>query len=652
MNKRIAGLDGLRAIFIIAIIFYHMIPETVSGGFIGVNGFFVLMGFLMVYGTKNHNLKFKDYYFKKVKRLYPALLITLSLLIIAILIFARNYRSESLPEVFSIIFGYNNYYQINVNSSYFTRMLNASPFTHLWYIGLTIQYYLVWPIFFEIIKLIYKHALKEHYKSPRAVVIVFETILFLVSSVETFLLYSPKKDSSRIYYGFDTRAFTILMGMILCEVYFIIRESKNEKLNEIKSKLKNLSWYETSLVSVIFFVVLAVILKMCLNLRGEEAITYRGMMQLSALLFSVLIGLMLLDQERLAKWCDNIVFKTIGDYSYEAYLVMYPIIWFVGRKFGGVVNIEYMVVTTLLIVVFSYLVSFLSGLYLKMVEKSFSSEKYSLSFVRNRMIPSVLLMITLLLSIGQSAYAKSLGGHSDIETMKAGMELNQVLSSQQQKIDKNLKASLSSLGKNVDFQTAVVEQNAAARLEQNTEDDAVKQAAEARMQDVLQKKQEALSDSKVSNVTTVTAIGDSVMVGAMNKMYEKMPGIYIDAKESRQITVGTDIVSKMASNGTLGNIIIVHLGTNGAMTVPKYLELIDAAGPNRTIYWVTSHGVSWGSVVNANISAAASERGNVKIVDWDSYASGHSEWFYSDGIHLKPEGQEAYADFIKSSCGL
>ena len=144
------------------------------------------------------------------------------------------------------------------------------------------------------------------------------------------------------------------------------------------------------------------------------------------------------------------------------------------------------------------------------------------------------------------------------------------------------------------------------------------------------------------------------MLGAAANLKSNIPGILVNAKVGRQVVQAPALVKSLADRDQLGSTVIVHLGTNGEGRLSSYLSVIDSIGPDRRIYWVTVHGVAWAGAANANIRAAASQRGNVHVIDWDAYASSHASesWFYSDGIHLQPEARRAYTELIKSSCGL
>ena len=148
----------------------------------------------------------------------------------------------------------------------------------------------------------------------------------------------------------------------------------------------------------------------------------------------------------------------------------------------------------------------------------------------------------------------------------------------------------------------------------------------------------------------VTAIGDSVMLGAEVEMENRMPGCIVDADESRQIWDGKEVAEQLAAEGKLGDTVILALGTNCTFKMSTARELLDYFG-DRTVYWVTAYGekLSWQDEVNATIEAVSAEYDNVQVLHWDEIGPQHPEWFYGDGLHLNGEGRIGYAEFLKSS---
>lgn len=148
---------------------------------------------------------------------------------------------------------------------------------------------------------------------------------------------------------------------------------------------------------------------------------------------------------------------------------------------------------------------------------------------------------------------------------------------------------------------------------------------------------------------SVTAIGDSVMLGAAPALQEAIDGIVVDAAESRQVRKGPELVKALKAKGQLGDTVIIALGTNGPFTEKTGQALIDAIGPDRSILWVKAYGktLSWQDEVNKQIDSLAEKNTNITTINWPAEAAKHSDWFYNDGIHLKPAGRTGYAAFIQ-----
>ena len=139
-------LDFIRIISCIAVFLYHL--NILKGGYLAVCVFFVLTGyFSCVSAFKKDNFSLKEYYYSRFKRIYLPLLFVVFLSIAIISIIPSINWLTMKPESLSVLLGYNNYWQIGANVDYFARHVN-SPFMHLWYIGILVQFELIFPFIF------------------------------------------------------------------------------------------------------------------------------------------------------------------------------------------------------------------------------------------------------------------------------------------------------------------------------------------------------------------------------------------------------------------------------------------------------------------------------------------------------------------------
>lgn len=149
-GNRIKGMDGLRGIAIIGITLFHMFPNVFKGGYLGVVLFFVLTGFLMVITNKkkmeNREFSAIKFYISRIKRLYPPLLVMVFTTLGVYFFLANDSLRGMKMQVLSIFAGFNNFWQISQSLDYFTRIANTSPFSHLWFLSIEMQFYLIFPL--------------------------------------------------------------------------------------------------------------------------------------------------------------------------------------------------------------------------------------------------------------------------------------------------------------------------------------------------------------------------------------------------------------------------------------------------------------------------------------------------------------------------
>jgi lysophospholipase L1-like esterase len=142
------------------------------------------------------------------------------------------------------------------------------------------------------------------------------------------------------------------------------------------------------------------------------------------------------------------------------------------------------------------------------------------------------------------------------------------------------------------------------------------------------------------------------MLAARSALTDLFPKITVDAHVSRQPIEIFDRIRARASAGQLGDVVIIHAGTNGTTHTADLIALLSTLTDRSRIVLVTCHADRpWIAQSNKAIATAAQQfaGGNVRVADWDALASSNHSWFYADGIHTKPTGSAAYAALIRAA---
>jgi hypothetical protein len=145
----------------------------------------------------------------------------------------------------------------------------------------------------------------------------------------------------------------------------------------------------------------------------------------------------------------------------------------------------------------------------------------------------------------------------------------------------------------------------------------------------------------------VTAVGDSVMLASAAALEAAMPGVYIDAKISRQMQTGLTLIRGLAAAGRLRHVVVVGLGTNGSVTASQLRQLQRVAGPGRELVLVNTFGPqAWEHAVNTALAVAARHGSHTELANWHQAIAAHRALLWPDGIHPRPSGARLYVRVV------
>jgi hypothetical protein len=151
-------------------------------------------------------------------------------------------------------------------------------------------------------------------------------------------------------------------------------------------------------------------------------------------------------------------------------------------------------------------------------------------------------------------------------------------------------------------------------------------------------------------VPPVSAFGDSVLLGAASALAQNLPGVSVDAVEGRQARAVFADIDARRQAGTLGPVVVIHAGDNGIISQSDLVDLLRRlAGVRRIVVLTDRVPRDWQNPNNAVIAASVHSVGNAVLLDWYKISANHPDWFYADGLHLRPTGAAAYAALVSAA---
>ena len=599
-KQYVTGIDGVRTLAVLGVIIYHLLPTTLPGGYLGVPLFLLISGYFVTLQLvrqmdQTGGIQLTKFYLKRLRRLYPVLIVMLTVTTAYITLFARNLLHNIKSTIATNLLWVYNWWEIGHGQSYFDRFNGESPFTHLWTLGVEAQFYFLWPLILFMLFLILRKRSKIKWT-------VF--ILAVASAVEMALLFDPQ-NINRVYYGTDTRAFSLLLGSWLALCWPIDR--LNASLTAHAARILNGVGIGALLITLLGF----------FTLPGQSSWTYRGGMFFYSLIGMILIATVVHPGSHMNRWLTNPFFTWIGQRSYGIYVYQLPVMVFYERvvEIGRHPVINALVECLLILAIseFSY----------RLVEQPLAHYqwRYLPASIRHwidfkmhdwhqwlKVGPVVIICFIALCGLMlPSKPAKK--------------------SAVQTRIEKSRQATAAKNKQIAKGKTAKVNVNSKS----------------------LQKKYGLTSNQlKAASELKVTAIGDSVMADASQDIQEIMPHAYVDAEVGRQGSATPAVIKDLKAKGQLQKNVILNLGTNGAMDSQTINDILTAIGKDHQVYWITPHVPTrdWEQTVCDQIKQAAKQNANVHVIDWNQAANGHAEWFAQDKVHMNEQGNAYFTRLI------
>lgn len=593
-SKYLPSIDSLRALAVLAVIIYHVDVNYLPGGFLGVDLFFVLSGYLISSliikeYRKTGSLNLYNFYIRRARRLLPAVYFMITVGLVVMVLFNEVLlRKSHLDAIFGYIYS-SNWWYIFHKLDYFDSFGAQSPFKHLWSLAIEEQFYMIFPLLFLLVNRKKKSKDGTYKLNKNFLYVVLG--LILVSLIAHILLFDIN-NISRIYFGTDTRAFSLLVGVVGAILYPM------ERLHAKVTPQQNMIYSVVSLVSI------ATLITVMIYTSEYNTLLYRGGFLLVAILGLIVIissGKQHTLMSRLLSF-KPVVF--IGKISYSLYLWHFPVL-VLTTPVSEIGNPN--IIFVILRVILTFILATASYVFVETPIRKLGFKNYiNIIFKKLKKRPRK----------SRKVYAGVVGLVSILFLMGI-------------------------FGKSVPFiSTAFVKEMEANKETQfvnngNNKDNNQEKSSDSNKDNKDNKEDKKNSDKKYSSVLVM---GDSLTVDIGEKFQELYPGAVIDGKIGRQLYVAVEEAKSYSKYNNENSAVIFQLGTNGPFTESQIEELVKEFD-KADIYFVNIKVPrAWEKTVNTALKEIQEKHSNVKLIDWYSVANSTKDLFEPDRVHLNQAG--------------
>ena len=608
-RRYITGLDGIRAIAVIMVLAYHLKLALFKSGFLGVTVFFVLSGYLITgilisEVEEEGTIDLKNFWLRRIRRLVPAVMSMAVVIIFVSAVVNRIIFTKGCKDFLASVLGFNNWWQIFNKVSYFEAAGVPSPFTHCWSLAIETQFYLIYPlILLGIYKLVKS---RGEGRAKRGLLFAGVTLLLaLISVILMIVLFDPQQDASRVYYGTDTRAFSLLFGALLAILW------------EYQMVPRRLS---ASVNMVLGSVSFAVLLVMTIAINGSSNFWYRGGQFVGTILTVLVIYTVSGRKTWLSRFLSNPVLKWIGDRSYSIYLWHYPIILLISK------GIKASWWITLIEIVLSVVLAELSYRFIE-------------TPIRHGIIGEYL---NILRSRPKSRQEKKRQVQVARRSLKviAGTFVLTV----------SLILCMIFVPKKNALDTLQKRESKAKETGKMTEEQLAKQKANgSESEDTICTTD--LTDDEILEGLNLLLIGDSIAVDVTDDFYEMFPNSVSDTKIGRITSLGKQVLDSYIDEKKWEGEGVIFASLSNSPINGELEAIREKIGKDMPLFLTTvriPHD-TFEEESNSKIKKFVEENDHTYLIDWYAASEGHDEYFDADDTHLLSAGAKAYAKCIKEA---
>jgi peptidoglycan/LPS O-acetylase OafA/YrhL len=595
--RRLPGLDGLRAIAVTAVVVFHLDPRWLPGGFLGVDVFFVVSGFLITtLLVREHaatgTIDLGAFWTRRARRLLPALAVAVPFAVVL----ARLTEGDLLVGIGRQVVGAatftSNWLEIAAGSDYFaagTPVLLAN----LWSLAVEEQFYLLWPLAVLVLLRVVRR--------PRGRAVVALAVA-MTSTVLMAALLDPEYPT-RVYYGTDTHVMGLMIGAALAFAW----------TGPGRAGTRSFLWYRHR--RTVLGGSAAVLGLLLVTVDEASPITFRGGILLASLATAGLL-LALVDRPGRARTLLELpAVRWVGARSYGIYVWHWPVVLVVGQDMpvqpGGttyVLTRAWCLLVTLVLADLSY----------RFVETPVRRLGFSGAGAE------VALRLRGL-GAARARLAWAVAGALSVSLVAVLLTAPDRSSTEEL-----LRANEAELAATAGSRPVAAEPTPA------TDEESGDPVAPSD------------ADWSMPRGREIDAFGDSMLVGAVHAMDYYFPGVRMDARSNRRWSDAPALVR--ARGDSLRRAVVLSFGTNAGTDTTAVEKVLDLVGPERMVVVLTVHGpFARTESDNAALHRLLDGRDNVVLADWDAALAGTSGMLQSDGVHPSLRGAHLYSSTVRSA---
>ena len=621
----------------LAVIGFHEGASELSGGFLGVDVFFVLSGFLITdllvsMHDRLGRLDLKDFWSRRARRLLPALALMLIVVTAAATVIEPGQGVSLRLSLLAAVTYTSNWYQILHHVSYFASLglfTAPPPLDHLWSLAIEEQFYLIWPLILWLLIFVL---------NGRRARITATLILAAMSALAMGLEYSPG-DPSLVYYGTDTHASALLIGAALALALPL-------------ATVTSLPAAQVRRLDAAGVVGLVLLAWAAGHFSGADPAVYPVGLILAAVGAAGLV-VAAAGTGVIAAMTGLPPLRWLGIRSYGIYLWHWPVIALAGAIIGARANSAWMWFIEAAVSIGLACVSW------QFVETPILRDGFLATCARwrvrvdeglrpvtaRRPVVPMVVAASALAAVAVAGYgvARSPGSAAPAGLLRQVAEGQRISAASQAQSTSGAQAQ----------STFGAQPNSGATSQATSPTGltptVVRPSASSPSSGSPSPTSACPSAARLPKVSgrQVTAIGDSVMVASAAALDAALPGIYIDAEVGRAMVNGLAVIQSLAARGELRHYVVVGLGTNGPVSAAQIRQLRRLIGPNRGLILINTFGpMPWESSINGVLDTAARHMTHVSLADWHAAIAGHNGLLWPDGIHPQPSGARVYVRVV------